>query len=113
MGIIQKVTMQTAKLMPKDLTKTTGMIKEAVQTGWQKGKTQSLIDNKGLTSDMYTRSKCVAKELKSLKFTKDDIPALAAALGYVIPIPIPGLTFITYGAGILVKKALQIAQKTK
>ena len=108
MRVRNKITTVASKLMPHDLTRTTTQLKNAVKTGWQNGRMQSRANNKGLAGDVYTCSKCIAKEFKNLKFTKDDIPAVAAAIGYIAPIPIPGLTIYAYAAGVGIKKLLNL-----
>lgn len=113
MQLIKKITTQANKLLPEDFKHTSKVITDAVKTGWQSGKVKAAIDNKGLATDMYIRTKSVKDELCKLKFTKDDIPALAAVIGNFIPVPIPGLTIWAYFAGVGIKKAINLAQKIK
>lgn len=105
--MLRKITTNIANLIPKDVQHTSGIIKEAVKTGWETGKAQALADNKNLVKDIYTRTRCATSEVKKLKFTKDDIPAVAAVIGNFIPLPIPGLTIWSYFAGKGVKKAIE------
>lgn len=111
MQLIQKITTAASKLLPKDFKHTSKVITDAVKTGWQTGKTQAAIDNKGLATDMYMRTKAMTREIGKLKFTKEDIPAVSAVIGNLLPIPIPGLTIWSYFAGIGIKKVIDLAQK--
>lgn len=91
-----KLISTASKLLPSEFTKTTLEIKNAIAIGWKKGRSDSKINNKGLINDMYTRTKCVAKEFKTLKINNENLPIFAAAFAYIAPIPIPGLTIYTY-----------------
>lgn len=91
-----KIAQTASKLLPNEFTKTTLQIKNAITTGWKNGSTLSKINNKGLINDMYTRTKCVTKEIKTLKVNNENLPIFAAAFAYIAPIPIPGLTIYTY-----------------
>ena len=52
-----------------------------------------------------------AETQKTLKFTKEDIPAVAAAIVGVAPIPIPGLSFVVYGVGHAIQYGIKNADK--
>lgn len=109
--MLKRLSTKIGKLIPKDVQHTSGIIKDAIKTGWQNGKAQALVDNKNLMQDMYMRTRGVTTEVKKLKFTKDDIPAVAAVIGNFIPVPIPGLTIWSYFAGKGIKKAIEIYSK--
>ena len=111
MIMLKKVTTQIGRLIPKDVQHTSGVIKEAVKTGWQNGKIQAQINNTNLVQDVFIRTKGVTKEVKKLNFTKDDIPALAAVIGNFLPVPIPGLTIWSYFAGKGIKKVVDVCNK--
>ena len=111
MSKLKRISTQLEKLIPTDVQHTSGLIKDAIKTGWKNGKMQAAVDNKNLVQDMYTRTKDITKEVKKLRFTKDDIPAIAAVVGNFIPLPIPGLSILTYFAGKGIKKSIEIYSK--
>ena len=89
------------------------MLKGAVKKGWQEGKQQAKINNKGLVGDMYARSLGITKEVRKLRFSWEDMPAIAAAITATLPIPIPGLFMGVYVLGVGIRKAFHIAGKRK
>jgi len=91
-------------IVPSDVVRTNKMVSNAVRTGLKRGKRLNKIKQTGTLSGAYVRSKSVARELGNLKFTKDEIPALAATVASVTPIPIPGLSLVVYALGHAVKK---------
>ena len=91
-----KLVKTASKIIPNEFSQTTIQIKNAISTGWKKGKSVSKINNKGLIKDIYTRSKHVTKEIQAIKIDNKNLPVFAAALAYIAPIPIPGLTIYTY-----------------
>lgn len=111
MSRIKKITRLTSKLVPDDVLRTSAMLKNAVKTGWQKGREQVAVDNKGLVRDAYEGSKGVAREIKNLKFSYEDIPAIVGAICTVAPIPVPGLGFGVYMVGIGIRKIIKSAHK--
>ena len=102
-----------SKLVPEDISRTSGMLKGAVKKGWQEGKQQAKINNKGLVGDMYARSLGITKEVRKLRFSWEDMPAIAAAITATLPIPIPGLFMRVYVLGVGIRKAFHIAGKRK
>lgn len=100
-GIVSAVT---KAVVPADIAKTNKMVSNAVRNGLQKGKRYNQINQKGVFSGSYVRSKSVARELGRLKFTKDEIPALAATVASVAPVPIPGFSLVVYALGHAVRK---------
>lgn len=113
MGIgIVKIFSLAGKLIPKDVKLATKKLTGAMKSGYQIGKRHTSIYNKGSISRVKTSAKSITRELKKLKFTRDEIPALAAAITYMIPIPSPiPITPIVYGAGHGINKGLKITGK--
>lgn len=111
MQVINTIAKKTKQILPKDFVHTTTMIQGAVKNGWKEGENISKIDNKGLLKDMYTRTKCIATECKKLEFESKDIPVIAAAIAYLAPIPIPGLTLYTYGIALGITKLINVLKK--
>ena len=66
------------------------------------------MEHSGCTLPFNTVPNLAGYGEENLKFTKDDIPAVAAAIGYIAPIPIPGLTIYAYAAGVGIKKLLNL-----
>ena len=95
MKIINQLATKTTNFLPEDFVHTTKLLKDTAKVGWERGKSAS-VNNKGLITDAFVRSKFVVKEFKQLKFETKDIPVVAAAFAYIAPIPIPGLTIYTY-----------------
>ena len=106
MRIIKTLSTKTKRVLPKDFVHTTTLIQGAVKKGWNEGKKASAIENNGLIKDVFTRSKHIATECRQLKFEQKDIPVVAAAIAYLAPIPIPGLTLYTYGIALGITKLI-------
>ena len=112
MRIVHSIATKTKQYLPNDFVHTTKLLQCAIKKGWNEGKNNSSLNNRDLFQDMYTRSKCIARECKSLKFEQKDIPVVAAAIAYIAPIPIPGLTLYTYGIALGVTKLMKLIKKT-
>lgn len=96
------------QVLPKDFTDTTKIVQSALKKGWTNGKEFSKTNNKGLISDIFVRTKYMTKEIKNLDIKQENIPILAAALGYIAPLPIPGLTIFAY---FIARTAIKINKK--
>ncbi len=110
---ITKVTKFTSKCVPNDVKRTSTMLSRAVKNGWISGKKKAEIDNKGLISDMYGRSKDIAGELKKLDLSWEDAPAIAAVISSLTPIPIIGLGLYVYALGTGVKISVKQILRAK
>lgn len=94
-----------AKILPRDVRSTFASFSGAFKNGNAIGKRWASVNNKGLLTDTYVRGKAVRR---NLKFKRDDIPALSAAISSVVLLPVPGSTFIGYGVGKAIKSAVSI-----
>lgn len=111
MGIL-KVFSLVKKIIPKDVTQTTNKLLGAVKKGHQISKRCNSIYTPYKMGKVKTTAKSVTKELGKLKFQRDEIPALAASLTYLIPIPSPiPLTPLVYGVGHGINYGLKITGK--
>lgn len=109
---IAKIFSLAGKLIPKDVKMATTKLTGAVKKGYQISKRYNSIYDKGELSGAKTSVKSVTRKMKKLKFTRDEIPALAAAITYLIPIPSPiPLTPIVYGAGHGINKGIKLTGK--
>ena len=104
MAAINKVM---SRIIPSDVQRTNRMISTAVKNGYKKGSVMARENNQNIIRGTYTRSKSVAKELGTLKFTKDEIPAIAATIASFLPVPVPGLGLAVYALGHAVQKGLK------
>ena len=103
-GIVQRI-------IPSDLRRANSMISGALKSGYKKGSIYVEENNITGVKKTYTKSKTAVKELKTLRFSKEDIPAVAAAIVGVAPIPIPGLSFMVYGVGHAIQYGIKNASK--
>ena len=103
-GIVQRI-------IPSDLRRANSMISGALKSGYKKGSIYAMENNITGVKKTYTKSKSAVKELKTLRFSKEDIPAVAAAIVGVAPIPIPGLSFMVYGVGHAIQYGIKNASK--
>jgi hypothetical protein len=55
----------------------------------------------------------MAKEVRDLNFETKDIPVVAAAIAYIAPIPIPGLTLYTYGIALGITKLMDMLKRKR
>lgn len=99
------------RIVPSDLRRANSMISGALKSGYKKGSIYAMENNITGVKKTYTKSKSAVKELKTLRFSKEDIPAVAAAIVGVAPIPIPGLSFMVYGVGHAIKYGIKNASK--
>ncbi len=99
------------RIVPSDLRRANSMISGALKSGYKKGSIYAKEQKITGMRKTYTKSKSAVKELKTLKFTKEDIPAVAAAIVGVAPIPIPGLSFVVYGVGHAIQYGIKNADK--
>lgn len=99
------------RIIPSDLRRANSMISGALKSGYKKGSIYATENNITGVKKTYTKSKSAVKELKTLKFSKEDIPAIAAAIVGVAPIPIPGLSFMVYGVGHAIQYGIKNASK--
>lgn len=106
-----RVTKIVQQIVPSDLKRANTMISGALKSGYKKGSIYVAENNITGVRKTYTKSKSAVKELKTLKFSKDDIPAIAAAIAGVAPIPIPGLSFMVYGVGHAIQYGIKNASK--
>lgn len=114
MGIIKGISKIFGKITPSDVKLATGKLSGAMKRGYQIGKRCNSIHNVGRVRGLKTSAKSVTRELKKLKFTRDEVPALAASITYMIPIPSPvPLTPIVYGLGHGINKGAKLAGKLK
>lgn len=113
MGLsIRKITAIAGKCMPEDVKSTTVKLTGAMKSGYSIGRRCNSIHDKGYCKSAGTSAVSVKRELSKLKFSRDEMPALAAAITYLIPVPSPiPITPIVYGAGRLVNKFLKIINK--
>lgn len=109
---LRKIISLAGKLIPSDVRSVTSRITGSVKKGYQIGKRCSSIYDKGTFKGIGTTAKSVKREVGKLKFTRDEIPALAASITYMIPIPSPiPITPIVYGAGHGINKGLKLTNK--
>lgn len=99
------------RIVPSDLRRANSMISGALKSGYKKGSIYAMENNITGVRKTYTKSKSAVKELKTLRFSKEDIPAVAAAIVGVAPIPIPGLSFMVYGVGHAIQYGIKNASK--
>lgn len=99
------------RIVPSDLRRANSMISGALKSGYKKGSIYAKEQKITGMRKTYTKSKSAVKELKTLKFTKEDIPAVAAAIAGVSPIPIPGLSIMVYGVGKAIQYGLKNSSK--
>lgn len=99
------------RIVPSDLRRANSMISGALKSGYKKGSIYAMENNITGVRKTYTKSKSAVKELKTLRFSKEDIPAVAAAIVGVTPIPIPGLSFMVYGVGHAIQYGIKNASK--
>lgn len=99
------------RIVPSDLRRANSMISGALKSGYKKGSIYAMENNITGVKKTYTKSKSAVKELKTLRFSKEDIPAVAAAIVGVAPIPIPGLSFMVYGVGHAIQYGIENASK--
>lgn len=98
---IKAVTSTLSKIVPNDLARTNKKVLDAVKTGWNTGKTTTTSTNAIIR--FGAKSKGAVREVKKLKFTKDELPALAGTIASLTPIPIPGFGVAVYGIGHAIK----------
>lgn len=98
---IHAIKSTLSKVVPSDLARTNKRVYTALKTGWQNGKNSTT--SKNLIIRFGAKTKGVVKEVKNLKFTKDELPALAGTIASFAPIPIPGLGVAVYGIGHAIK----------
>lgn len=98
-------------IVPRDLKRTNTMISGALKSGYKKGSIYVEANNITGIRKTYTKSKSAVKELKTVRFSKDDIPAVAAAIAGISPIPIPGLSIMVYGVGKAIQYGLKNSSK--
>ncbi len=103
---IKAVTSTLAKVVPSDLARTNKRVLTAVKTGWQNGRNSTT--SKNLMIRFGAKTKGVAREVKNLKFTKDEIPALAGTIATFAPVPIPGLGVAVYGVGHAIRGFIKL-----
>lgn len=99
------------RIVPSDLRRANSMISGALKSGYKKGSIYAMENKITGVRKTYTKSKSAVKELKTLRFSKEDIPAVAAAIVGVAPIPIPGLSFMVYGVGHAIQYGIKNASK--
>ncbi len=98
-------------IVPSDLKRANTMISGALKSGYRKGSIYVEANNITGMRKTYTKSKSAVKELKTVRFSKDDIPAVAAAIAGISPIPIPGLSLMVYGVGRAIQYGLKNSSK--
>lgn len=109
---ILKIFSIAKRIMPKDVINTTNKLTGAIKSGYKTSKRCNSIYNKSGIAKVGTTTKSVTKELGKLKFSRDEMPALAASLVTLIPIPSPiPITPIIYGAGHGINQGLKITSK--
>lgn len=106
-----RVTKIVQQIIPRDLKRANSMISGALKSGYKKGSIYAQEQNMTGMKKTYTKSKAAITELKTIKLTKDDIPAVAAAITGIAPIPIPGLSFVVYGVGHAIQYGIKNASK--
>lgn len=107
MRIVNNITQTAKKVLPSDFVHTTSLVQGAIKKGWESGKQANKTLRKPLLQDMYVRTKYMVKEVRDLNFETKDIPVVAAAIAYIAPIPIPGLTLYTYGIALGITKLME------
>ena len=109
MGLnISKITRFTSKLIPSDVQSTTSKLTGAVKSGYQIGKRCNNIHNADVFTSSKISAKSVTREVRKLKFTKEEMPALIASITSLIPIPSPiPITPIVYGLGKVIAKIMK------
>ena len=105
-----KSILNIAKIIPPDVRSTTSKLTGAIKSGYTTGKRCKRIYGKNKTLlPLGPHTKSIRKELGKLKFEQDEMPALAASITYLIPIPSPiPLTPIVYGLGHIINRAIKI-----
>lgn len=98
-------------IVPRDLKRANTMISGALKSGYKKGSIYVEANNITGMRKTYTKSKSAVKELKTVRFSKDDIPAVAATIAGISPIPIPGLSIMVYGVGKAIQYGLKNSSK--
>lgn len=99
------------RLIPSDIRRANGMVSTALKNGYQKGSIFAQSNNITGAKKVYVKSKSAVKELKAVKFKKEDAPAVAAAIASIVPIPLPGLGFFVYGAGHAIQYGVKCINK--
>ena len=109
MGLsIKRISSIASRCMPADVKTTTRKLTGAAKSGYNIGKRCNRVNNNGIFKSAETTAISVKRELGELKFTQDEMPALIAALTYLIPVPSPiPITPIVYGIGKVVNKILK------
>ena len=98
---LKRITTYTSKLIPTDVKTSSGKIFGAINKGRKAGK----LPNAGRFKNIKSQTKSVFHEVKGLKFTKDEMPAVVASVFAFIPIPSPiPITPIVYGIGKAIQK---------
>lgn len=106
-----KVSRIVQQIVPKDIQRANSMVSTALKTGYKKGSFFAQNNNITGARKVYTKSKSAVKELRTVKFKKEDAPALVAAIASILPIPIPGLSIIAYGVGHAIQYGLKKANQ--
>lgn len=106
-----RITKIVQQIVPSDLKRANTMISRALKSGYKKGSIYATKNNITGVRKTYTKSKSAVKELKTLRLSKDDIPAVAAAIAGIAPIPIPGLSIMVYGVGRAIQFGLKNSNK--
>lgn len=89
------------KITPADVQSATDKITQALKTGYKAGKSADA----GIFIQTKNQTRSIYKEIKGLKFAKEEYPAVAAAVTALIPIPSPiPITPFVYGIGKIVQK---------
>ena len=105
---ISKVTKFTSKIVPSDVRSTTTKLTGAMRSGYRIGKRCNSMHKRNLFQSTTTSAKSVTKELRKLKFTKEEMPALIASITSLVPIPPPvPITPIVYGIGKIIAKIVK------
>lgn len=107
MVAVTRIISGLSRLVPADLARTNKMLTGALKTGYNKGSVLAKTTNQGTLHGAYTKSKSAVKELKNVKFTKAEIPAVAAAITGFLPIPVPGLSIAVYALGHVIQKGIK------
>lgn len=101
-----------SKIVPSDVRTTTAKLTGAMKSGYKIGRRCNRINNADVFASTKTSTKSVSRKIRKLKFTKEERPALIAAIWSLLPIPSPiPTTPIVYGVGKLVNKFLKIIGK--
>ena len=62
------------RIVPSDLRRANSMISGALKSGYKKGSIYAMENKITGVRKTYTKSKSAVKELKTLRFSKEDIP---------------------------------------